>query len=173
MYRNRATFWGLLVVVLLLPIIVRAHAETLSDAEALRHIAGYRDLMKGFRADPVQDGSRTAVFAIRTTADQTNEWRQISESEAGITYVREFGPRQIEGVRRVWVLYDNRVASPRGISSMISFEEYECSQGRHRALQITGYSGKMGSGAVVAEDSAGEWRYAVPGTGSYILLRHV
>jgi hypothetical protein len=76
--------------------------------------------------------------------------------------------------RRAWVLVDSYTANALGARSMLSRDEYDCSEGRFRTHQLAPFFSNMGKGAPISEwkyDPPTEWFLVSPGGASAVLFK--
>lgn len=110
------------------------------------------------------------VFSVNCFAD----WINVSTTEDGIAkfYVDFSTKKKVGGYIRVWSLMDlNRTHK---IRSYKALEDYDCNADRIRLIQLTSYSGRMGSGSVIETTrGADEWDYVIPGSVEATKFRRV
>lgn len=97
------------------------------------------------------------------------EWVKLGKSDDG-TMTAYYDPdtiRHKEKFRKMWLLYDFTIPQTQGFysySSVLSQQEYDCAEERHRILAQTAYAGKMRSGSIAFTTSEDKWTPVPPGT---------
>jgi len=80
--------------------------------------------------------------------------------------------KYVGGYIRIWSL-TNTTKSGEKFRSFKSFEEYDCTQDRKRIIQITAYSGQMGTGNVLGTEKNGGWDFVTPGSVDAVHLKKI
>ncbi len=111
-----------------------------------------------------------AIVLVLFSVNCFANWTFISSNEdkSVKTYMDLSTIKIVGGNKRVWTLMDfskpNENISAK-ISSFKILEEFDCNGDRRRTIQITSYSGRMGSGNSLGTESGdGQWSYVAPGT---------
>ena len=106
------------------------------------------------------------LAAMASASASAADWLRLSETDYGTFYLDRQTIRSIDNnVRRAWVLVSRDKPSKSGYLSEKVLEEYDCKEGRRRALQGTGYKGKMGAGDTThIFEFPSEWSYIPPDT---------
>ncbi|MEO0048650.1 MAG: hypothetical protein RLZZ410_1609 [Pseudomonadota bacterium] len=112
----------------------------------------------------------TLISSIFFSTAVNAEWTFVSEGTDVIQYI------DIDRIKRngksvkVWTLYDIK-KSVKPHKSAIMLREFDCRDDKDRTLQVTFYSGQMGTGSPVKSFSdIDEWSYVTPGSVSYTLM---
>ncbi len=110
------------------------------------------------------------LFLILFSVNCFANWTFVSANDDNSikTYLDFSTIKKIGAFKRVWSLMDfskpNENISSK-ISSFKVLEEFDCNGERRRTIQITSYSGRMGSGnSLGTENGDGQWSYVAPGT---------
>ena len=96
----------------------------------------------------------SSVFAVN--------WIPVAASDQMDFYVDAGSIRNVNGIRRYWVLQNYLKKQSVGVFSTISLKESDCAQGRSRALQTTAYPQQNGGGNSLGTDNEINWVYVVP-----------
>jgi hypothetical protein len=106
------------------------------------------------------------AFLILFSVNSFANWTLVSTGDDKSTKIyMDFSTIKIVGGnKRVWTLMDFSKPNE-NISSFKVLEEYDCNGGRRRTIQITAYSGRMGSGnSLGTENEGSQWSYVAPET---------
>ncbi|NWG74276.1 MAG: hypothetical protein HXY24_06665 [Rubrivivax sp.] len=115
--------------------------------------------------------------AILATAPAWAGWTLVKSADGSSHYVDPLTLRTSGHIRRISELTSTTLSSKGGAASHRMVVEYDCKDERYRLLQLTAFTGPMGTGAVFgAVDypaGAAEWHPASPGTVAADALRVV
>lgn len=98
-------------------------------------------------------------------------WVLVSGTANAIEYMDTASKISAGGMTKAWVLAEINPARPykgKSFASMKTQFEYDCGGASFRMLHVTLYTGRMGSGEVIASDYvSGKWEPAVPQSVGY------
>jgi hypothetical protein len=102
------------------------------------------------------------------------EWVALGHSDSGTTAYVDTGTLRPDGNHiRMWILYDFKALHNATGGSFLSSKaqsEYDCTAARHRTIEYTRFSGKMGTGTVVfGESEEGRWAPITPKSMGHML----
>jgi hypothetical protein len=107
-----------------------------------------------------------AIVLVLFSVNCFANWTFVSTNDDNSikTYLDFSTIKTVGGFKRVWSLMD--FSKPKdNISSFKVLEEFDCRGEKRRTIQISAYSGRMGSGNTLGtENGNGQWSYVAPGT---------
>lgn len=112
------------------------------------------------------------VFLLTSSLPASAVWVWVADASDTSYYIDPTTLKKQGPSRVVWELADYKEASQYGNFSAISRLEYDCSAERKRLLTSAFYTGKMGTGSVIASNSkASEWDHHPPSSVGNVLLK--
>ena len=106
------------------------------------------------------------IFLLLFSINGYCEWTRVGNSEdKDITiYIDKSTIKRVGGYIRVWSLWDMQKPNNKMLS-MMSLEEYDCSNEKKRVIQLAGYTGRMAGGnSVGTQQGDNNWSFVAPGT---------
>jgi hypothetical protein len=102
----------------------------------------------------------------------SQNWIRASYSDEATFYVEVDSIKKIGNSRRVWVMQDMVKKGTNGVLSRRNLEEFDCVEEKYKLIQVTTFSGNMGTGGILMSfPASGEWNYISPGTLDHGVLR--
>ena len=106
-----------------------------------------------------------SVLVITPTWAQFVDALKIAESADAIVYIEPGTLLKDGDLRRIWILYDQKVHPTTGGDSARIYQEFDCKERRTRVLSFISYSGHMAKGEVISkEKQQGDWEDVAPQT---------
>ena len=113
------------------------------------------------------------VLLVLVAQPAIAQWVKVSVTDGQTVYVDPDTIKRIGEVSRALEMADLSHPGPNGARSMRILSEYDCQEQKSRMLQITAFSGAMGSGTIVGiENKPTEWSYTPPKTSAASLLQY-
>jgi hypothetical protein len=114
-------------------------------------------------ASPARGMRKTILMMLVAVASSSAlaAWVEVDRTEMGSLYVDLATIRRADDRVKMWELFDYKTAQASPVKSYLSMRaqtEYDCKEGRTRALNISAHSGSMAGGEVVSTTSdPGNW----------------
>lgn len=103
------------------------------------------------------------LLLIVTTSPAWADWAAVLKNNSDTHYIDHTNIRRNGQFVKVWALKNSKEKKDRLESSIVTLEEYDCSEERVRLLFIRSFSGQMGIGIPLAEKNVhSEWKYFQP-----------
>ena len=107
------------------------------------------------------------VVLMLVSATANAEWTYVSSADdSSSSYYIDIKTikKTASGHRTIWNMTNFNQSSIDGHLSSKALYEFSCNEDKYKILQITGYSGKSGTGKSIGTDGQSDWMYVIPGS---------